>query len=707
MSIAQKLMIAVGLTAIISVICILLPVTAVKEMNGVRARLNSFEALQEEVALNQELQLQVANAGQAVAEASLTRDRSVIDRKAKPAFDRTAQILARLQEIKKDDVGYIKQTQQELPGMMKAGGRVYEAYGISAADGKRAMEEYGKISDRVIKDVAAAGSKSLQSGRSHLKTIEEVLSAQARGVSLGGGAAAVIGLVIIAFMLLVRRSIVREINKILDGVLILTQGDGDLTQELQVSGDAEIRRLAMGINALIVWLRSMIATLYQQGEHVAVKVCEMAKTTKETVVTATTQKEEAVAVAVAAEEMTSTLNGVAGNTHHAAGVASSVDQAANSGMNAVVKACQCMEGIKESVEVTRGTVERLTDSSVKIGEIAGLIEDIADQTNLLALNAAIEAARAGEHGRGFAVVADEVKNLSAKTAASTREITNIINAIRHESQQALTAMHEEYARVEDGVETAQAARGGLSRILDLAGESTDMINQIATASEEQSVVTSEITEKIQRISNMAQDVNSQMTVTDETLLNLSEVAEQIFSTVGCFSVGTYHDEKRAITRRFRDRVEEALEKAVEGGAITIDQLFSRNYLPIANTDPEKYTTAYDSLFERIISPIQEEIFSANPDLATSTAFDDRGYLPCHLLKFSKPLTGNKEIDRVQNRSKLIFTDRTSVRACKNTAPFLLQTFMRVSGEIIIDLACPIFVRGRHWGNVRVGYSPRG
>ena len=524
-------------------------------------------------------------------------------------------------------------------------------------------------------------------------------------LTVGCAIAGIIGAFIALFLL--TRSITRRINRVTEGVYALTHGGGDLTRNLEVSGNDEIQQLATDINILIGWLRSMISNLYEQGEHVAVKVCEMTKTTKNTVETAAIQKEQAVEVAVAAEEMASTLNGVANNTHNAAAVASSVDQAANSGMNAVEKACQCMESISESVEITRGTVERLTDSSEKIGAIAELIEDIADQTNLLALNAAIEAARAGEHGRGFAVVADEVKNLSAKTAASTREISSIINAIRQESQQALKAMNEEHARVADGVGTSYAAREELTRIRGLSGESTDMINQIATATEEQSVVTSEITDKIQRISNMAQDVNSQTKITDNTLLHLSEVAEQIFSTVGCFSVGTYHDEKRAVAIKFRDRVVETLEKAVDSGTISIDQLFSRNYTPIPNTDPQKYTTAYDSLFERIISPIQEEVFAANPDLATSTCFDDRGYLPCHLLKFSKPLTGNKEVDRVQNRSKIIFEDRTSVRACKNTEPFLLQTFMRVSGEVIIDIACPIFIRNRHWGEVRVGYSPRG
>ncbi len=519
---------------------------------------------------------------------------------------------------------------------------------------------------------------------------------------------AVLGVVgAVIAQLLITRLITHRLQRVTAGIYKLTHGGGDLTHDFEVSGNDDITRLAVGINTLVSWLRTMVGTLYQQGEHVAIKVCEMAKTSRETVATAEQQKSEAMAVAVAAEEMASTLNGVANNTHSAAELASDVNRSADHGMHAVETACTRMEEIKESVEVTRDTVERLTRSSEKIGEIAGLIEDIADQTNLLALNAAIEAARAGEHGRGFAVVADEVKNLSAKTAASTREITGIIAAIRQESQLAVSAMQDEYSRVEDGVVTAQSARNGLVQILRLAGESTDMINQIATATEEQSVVTSEITDKIQQISGMAQNVNSEMQVTVATLLQLSEVAEQIFSSVGSFSVGTYHDEKRAVAMAFRDRVSETLERAVAQGEISLERLFSRSYTPISNTDPVKYSTAYDALFEKLISPIQEEVFTANPDLATATVFDDRGYLPCHLLKFSKPLTGNKEIDQVQNRTKLIFDDRTSVRACKNTEPFLLQTFMRVSGEIIIDLACPVFIQGRHWGAVRIGYSPRG
>jgi methyl-accepting chemotaxis protein len=365
-----------------------------------------------------------------------------------------------------------------------------------------------------------------------------------------------------------------------------------------------------------------------------------------------------------------------------------------------------MESIRDSVATTRGTVERLAVSSVKIGEIAGLIEDIADQTNLLALNAAIEAARAGEHGRGFAVVADEVKNLSAKTAASTREITNIINAIQTDSQQAVIAMNDEQARVVEGVNTALAARDALESILGLAGESTDMVNQIATATEEQSATTNEITEKIQRISGMAQAVNSEMQLTDRTLQDLAVVAEKIYGTVGQFSVGNYHDAMKEYAGELRDRAIAALEKAMGDGTIKSEQLFSRQYTPIPKTNPPKFSTAFDALFDRIISPLQEEVLAKNGDMVFAICVDSKGYCPSHNLKFSKPLTGDPEMDKMQNRTKRIFNDKTGLKAAENTGSFLLQTYMRDTGEIMNDLSIPIVIGGKHWGGIRIGYKAR-
>lgn len=498
---------------------------------------------------------------------------------------------------------------------------------------------------------------------------------------------------VISLVLLVRL-ISRSFANIKDGVQAIIVGGGDLTRELKANTNDEFGQLASCINVLIRWLKETITSLYQEGGHVAVKVCEMSKMTRATVSTSMTQNEAAAAVASAAEEMTSSLNSVADNTRSAAGVAAMVNQAANAGMVAVEKACDCMEQIRESVEMTRGSVSRLTDSSVKIGEIASLIKDIADQTNLLALNAAIEAARAGEHGRGFAVVADEVKNLSSKTATSTHEISNIIRVIQQESYQALEAMQNEYSRVVGGVETAQAARNELSHILSSADDSKDMIDHIAAATEEQSAVTSEITKKIHCISDMANSVSCQMKETDNALMHLSEVAENIFSSIGRFSVGTYHDQKRAVAIKFREKVIEALERGVESGAISVEKLFSRNYVSIPNTAPQKYTTAFDAFFDRVINPMQEEVLAANPDILSLLCIDENGYVPSQI-------QANKE------RSKLILQDGITQKHCKNSDPFLLQTFERPStGEIIIDLSCPILFRGKHWGFVRCGYKPQ-
>lgn len=516
------------------------------------------------------------------------------------------------------------------------------------------------------------------------------------------GAISFIGM-LVALYFFIRQTIIRDIRDFSENVLLLAEGEGDLTREIAVRSEDEIGRLAGDINRLTGKLREIIGRLYEEGGRVAIKVCHLRVTTEKTVISSGMQKEEASAVAVAAEEMAATLNSVAANTHQAASLAVEVSQAANEGMSAVQETWRCMEGIKGSVEQTLETVQRLAQSSASIGEIVSLIEEIADQTNLLALNAAIEAARAGEHGRGFAVVADEVKNLSAKTAASTREIARIITVIQQEGAAAAVSMSEEQAKVVEGVTTAQSAREALDRISRLIDESTAMIGQIATATEEQSATTNEITRNIQRISTVAQEVNELMTVNDKTLNQLAGVAEQIYETVGRFRVGNYHDSMKGYACELRDKVEAALEKAVKEGRITLEALFSRQYRPVPNTSPQKYNTPFDALFDQLISPIQEEVLAKCNDMVFAICIDDHGYCASHNLKFAKPLTGDPEVDKVQNRTKRIFDDRTGLRAAKNTTSFLLQTYMRDTGEIMNDLSTPLTVNGRHWGGIRIGY----
>ena len=503
-----------------------------------------------------------------------------------------------------------------------------------------------------------------------------------------------------------RRTIIRDLLDFSEKLRIISRGEGDLTSEIPVRSTDEIGQLAGDINHLIFKLREIITKLYEQAEQITYSVCQVAKNSDKTIAATTDQKEQSVSVAVAIEEIAATLNNVAGNTHQAATLSARVDASANAGATVVDQVCTCILRVDENVSSTLETVEKLETSSNTIGEIVTLIEDIADQTNLLALNAAIEAARAGEHGRGFAVVADEVKSLSEKTAASTKEISRIIGNIQQESREAARSIIEDKKRIEDGVEKSTAAKTCLEDILSLAGESADLINQIASATEEQSATTSEISGKIASVSDTATALQSQMEINGKAFGELAEVAEQIFSTVGKFSVGNHHDLMKTCACNLRDKAIAVLQKALAERKITIESLFDRQYQPIPNTSPQKYSSAFDKFFDQYVSPLQEEIAGKNSEIFFAICVDENGYLPCHNLRYSKPLTGNAEYDKNNNRTKRLFNDRTGIRAAKNMDMFLLQTYMRDTGELMNDLSTPIIINNRHWGAVRIGYMAR-
>jgi methyl-accepting chemotaxis protein len=501
-----------------------------------------------------------------------------------------------------------------------------------------------------------------------------------------------------------KRTVVRDILFFSEKLKDIAEGEGDLTKEIPVRSNDEIGELAKHINHLVRKLRETISVLYQLAESISVSLCQVSNRTTGTVISASEQKDRSLSVAVAAEQMAATLNVVAGNTHQAAGFSAEVDRAASEGMVVVDGACSSIVKIRENVLLTLGTVGRLESSSIQIGDIINLIEDIADQTKLLALNAAIEAARAGEHGRGFAVVADEVKILSERTATSTKEIAKIITSIQIESREAARSIAEEQLRVEDGVEKSAAARDCLERIMGLAGETASLINQIASATEEQSATTNEISEKIHHVSDSAQLVHQDMLESDKAFAVLTGVAEQIFSTVGKFSVGNRHDTMKQLARELRDRAVAALEKGIAENRISASDLCDRNHRPIGNSAPQKYSTAFDKFFDQVITPIQEEVLARQGSVFFAICVDDHGYVATHNLRYSKPLTGDPESDKFNNRTKRIFNDKTGLKAAQNVEPFLLQTYMRDTGEIMNDLSTPIYLNNRHWGAVRIGYT---
>ncbi len=521
-------------------------------------------------------------------------------------------------------------------------------------------------------------------------------------ILLAAGVAFFLGMMLCMYLFF-KKTVVRDLLFFSEKLKDIAEGEGDLTKEIPVRSNDEIGDLARHINHLVRKLRETVTVLYDLAEHISISLCHVSSRAQKTVVCSADQKDRSETVAVATEEMAATLNVVAGNTHQAAGFSAEVDEAASRGMSVVDDACNSIVSVRENVAQTLETVGKLESSSAQIGDIINLIEDIADQTKLLALNAAIEAARAGEHGRGFAVVADEVKMLSEKTATSTKEIAKIITNIQIESREAARSISQEQERVEDGVFKSLAAKECLEKILGLAGETAQLINQIASATEEQSATTNEIADKIHNVSESASMVHTDMTESEKAFQELTGVAEQIFSTVGKFSVGNRHDEMKRMACDLRDRLVEAIEAGVAAGKITMADMSDRNYRPIPNTSPQKYNTAFDSFFDQYVSPLQEEILARNGNVFFAICVDDRGYVASHNLRYSKPLTGDPDLDRVNNRTKRIFNDKTGLKAAQNSEAFLLQTYMRDTGEIMNDISTPISFNNRHWGAVRLGY----
>ena len=499
------------------------------------------------------------------------------------------------------------------------------------------------------------------------------------------------------------RTVVFQISELYKQLGDLAGSEGDLTKIVHIRSDDEIGQLGTEVNLLTAKIRTTISLLYQQTCLIGSSVCELAAGTDQTLQMSQDQKDQAMAVAVASEEMAMTLNEVAGNTHRAATLSSDVDDAARSGMVVVQETRDCMQQISSSVNSTLETIRQLEASSAKIGEMVVLIEDIADQTNLLALNASIEAARAGDAGKGFAVVASEVKGLAEKTTHSTREIKRVVASIQQKSRKAAEMITQESVLVQTGLTKAEQASRQLDNIQGNAAESRSMIVQIATASEEQSATTQEITEKIHHVSEAANVTYATMKITAEAFGQFSDVVEQIYSTVGKFSVGNYHDTVKGYIREMEAEATAAIEAALKDRSLTMEALFDRNYAPVAKTDPQKFTTKSDSFFDRFISPIQERIIARDNKLLFAICVDNNGYCPCHNLRYTKPLTGNPEQDKNDNRTKRIFNDRTGIRCARNTDGFLLQTYRRDTGEILNDMSLPLVINGRHWGGIRIGY----
>ncbi|MGD8112805.1 methyl-accepting chemotaxis protein [Vibrio sp. TRT 21S02] len=346
----------------------------------------------------------------------------------------------------------------------------------------------------------------------------------------------VIALGVAAFAVAVNRTIMRPLELFDASISSFASGDADLTARMENFKAPEFAKLSQNFNAFVESLQQIIRQVSQAGQQVVAETDNMSHRAAQVDEIASGQRSETEQVATAMTEMTTTAQEISSNANQAAQSARDADDNAKDAQNIVNSAAKSVESLAGEVSQANDVVSRLEGDVQNISSSLEVIQDIAEQTNLLALNAAIEAARAGEQGRGFAVVADEVRKLASRTQDSTGEIHQMIEQLKAASDAAVKAMESSQNRSASTVEEANAAAEALVKIQQSIGTIMDMNSLIATATEEQSIVGQEISQRVVVISDQSSQSADLANENRAGSQNLNHTANELYDLVARFKV---------------------------------------------------------------------------------------------------------------------------------------------------------------------------
>ncbi len=350
-----------------------------------------------------------------------------------------------------------------------------------------------------------------------------------------------IGTVIIIFLallltFLINRSILKPLSALSTSLASFAKGDADLTKRLDPSSIPELNTLCRSFNTFLDTLQHLITNVRQVSHDVAGEADQMTRRSSSVKVLAGEQREETEQVATAITEMTVTAKEISNNAVQAAESANSAEQSSNETASIVSNAVDSVNQLATNVQKAVTVIAQLEGDVNNISGSLSVIQDIAEQTNLLALNAAIEAARAGEQGRGFAVVADEVRQLATRTQTSTQEIKTRIQALQDASDAAVEIMRLSHESGLTTVEEAKEASESIEKVLMSIRTIMDMNSLIATATEEQSQVGQEISERIQLIFDKSNQSSSVANDNAHSSHTLNQKSSELANLVNTFTV---------------------------------------------------------------------------------------------------------------------------------------------------------------------------
>ena len=383
-------------------------------------------------------------------------------------------------------------------------------------------------------------------------------------------------------------------------------------------------------------------------------------------------------------------------------------QTVASGQTRIDAALSDVTTLANQVALFGERIEALTQALGKVARAAGDIDAIARTTNLLALNASIEAARAGAAGRGFMVVAQEVKQLSGRTQDATRLIeANLADLTRE-----ITAI----------ADTGRAAADSAGKVRREAGHVSRVMAEIDTA-------VLAIADRQDEITRCTESVASQVTATEDgchgigagvtqaagrlsaaktSLSGLVDASERLVASTARLGVETVDTPYIEAVKEAAAQISALFDIEVAEGRISLRDMFDQDYRPIPGSDPQQMLAAFTAMTDRVLPAVQEPLLQLSTDVVFCAAVDVNGYLPTHNRKFSLPQRpGDPSWNAANCRNRRIFADRVGLGAGRSTRPFYLQSYRRDMGggtfALMKDVSAPIYVNGRHWGGLRLAY----
>ncbi|MBV8046835.1 MAG: methyl-accepting chemotaxis protein [Paludibacterium sp.] len=496
--------------------------------------------------------------------------------------------------------------------------------------------------------------------------------------------------------------IVRPIRMIISIFNEIGAGEGDLSRNIPTITFDEIRELSLSYNRFVTKMREIISHVRLMSVRIALDSARTGKNVSESLGLASEQDQSATRVHETSDESTRGVEQLTTQAHGISDTTQNNLNLARASYDELNLVAERIGVISEQVKHFNNTVEDLSQRSNSIKSIVDLIQAISDQTNLLALNAAIEAARAGEAGRGFAVVADEVRKLAERVKTATNEISGNIEGMMTlvgntevETGEISAGTAEASQVVARASQNFQVMIGDFERT---AGSLNEMVGTLDTLADSNR----QINRHVGEIHTLGQDVKQRLDLTQRAADELAGDTEQVQELVSRFIVGEGpFDTMVNHTRAARDQLQALLTQSQANGVNVFDQ----RYQPIAGTNPQKYGTSYDKQLERALQTVYDGCANNVPASRFCVMVDTNGYAPTHMSKASQPMTGNVEMDLANSRDKRLFNDPAGLKSARNTRPFLLHTYCRDTGEVLSEISLPVYVGGKHWGGLRLGFDP--